>query len=137
MKCANCGKDFGNGVNCQYCGIDRVSGLANYNGYKNPEGGNSYDSSSHGGYTSSPKTTVCYACSEIIPADAEYCPYCRKKLYETCPKCRKTYSSQFENCPKCGTNKVQYYQELETADKERTIRDEAAQLRESSSSLTL
>ena len=24
MKCSSCGKEFGNGVNCQSCGIDRL-----------------------------------------------------------------------------------------------------------------
>ena len=33
MKCAACGKEFGDGGNCQNCGVDRVTGLANYSGY--------------------------------------------------------------------------------------------------------
>ena len=45
MKCANCGKEFGSGTNCQNCGIDRVSGLANYSGYNSPHGSNSYNPS--------------------------------------------------------------------------------------------
>ena len=61
MKCANCGKEFGNGVNCQNCGIDRVAGLANYSGYDGHASSNGYDSSSYGGQNSS-NTTVCYAC---------------------------------------------------------------------------
>lgn len=36
MKCALCGKEFGSGVNCQNCGADRVTGLANYSGYSIP-----------------------------------------------------------------------------------------------------
>jgi len=87
MRCSKCGKEFGEGVNCQNCGVDRVTGLANYNGYgsSNYQGANTsyYDSS----YNSSPKTTVCYACSEIIPIGATYCPVCGKKLLVTCPKC--------------------------------------------------
>lgn len=107
MKCSNCGKEFGSGTNCQNCGIDRVSGLANYSGYNNPVGGYNYDSPSYAGQTS-PKTMVCYACNEIIPSNSEYCPYCKKKLYETCPKCGATYSSQFKVCNKCGTDRREF-----------------------------
>ena len=32
MKCAVCGKEFGDGTNCQNCGVDRVIGLGNYSG---------------------------------------------------------------------------------------------------------
>lgn len=135
MKCSNCGKEFGSGTNCQNCGIDRVSGLANYSGYNNPVGGYNYDSPSYAGQTS-PKTMVCYACNEIIPSNSEYCPYCKKKLYETCPKCGATYSSQFNVCNKCGTDRVQYYLELEAQKKkerkeqeEIKVRDEASELR--------
>lgn len=116
MKCAACGKEFGDGGNCQNCGVDRVTGLANYSGY-----GNHSRSSNH--YTdnakpTSNKTTACYACGEIIPSDAEYCPYCRKKLFEICPRCGKDYSSQFENCPYCGTNRVQYIKKLKAEEEE-------------------
>ena len=107
MKCSNCGKEFGSGTNCQNCGIDRVSGLANYSGYNNPVGGYNFDSPSYGGQ-SSHKTMVCYACNEIIPSNSEYCPYCKKKLYETCPKCGATYSSQFKVCNKCGTDRREF-----------------------------
>jgi RNA polymerase subunit RPABC4/transcription elongation factor Spt4 len=107
MKCDNCGKEFGSGTNCQNCGIDRVTGLGNYSGYNNPTGSSGNYSSNYGGYTSS-KTTVCYSCGEIIPSDSEYCPYCKKKLYETCPKCGATYSSQFKVCNKCGTDRREF-----------------------------
>ena len=33
MRCSKCGKEFGEGVNCQCCGVDRVTGLANYSSY--------------------------------------------------------------------------------------------------------
>ena len=120
MKCSNCGKEFGSGSNCQNCGIDRVSGLANYSGYDSHAGSNSYDSSSFGGHTS-PKTTVCYACSEIIPLGATYCPVCGKKLIVTCPKCGHEYSSQYPVCSKCGTNRKEY--------EERKRREEEDRLR--------
>ena len=107
MKCANCGKEFGSGTHCQNCGIDRVAGLANYSGYDSHAGSNGYDSSSYGGQTS-PKTTVCYACNEIIPIGTTYCPVCGKKLLVTCPKCGHEYSSQYPVCSKCGTNREEY-----------------------------
>lgn len=129
MKCSKCGKEFGEGVNCQNCGIDRVSGLANYSGYSYSEGNNSYDSSSYGGY-SSPKTTVCYACSEITPSDSEYCPHCRKKLYDTCPKCGHRYSSQYSNCNHCGTNLKQYLKEEKEREWKRTEEAIKVQLKE-------
>ena len=123
MRCSKCGKEFGEGVNCQNCGVDRVTGLANYSNYgtSDYQGTNAsyYDSS----YNYSPKTMACYSCGEIIPSDAEYCPYCRKKLYEECPKCGKTYSSQFDNCPKCGTNRVQYYNKLKAEEEEEKRRE--------------
>lgn len=117
MKCSNCGKEFGEGISCQYCGVDRVQGLANYSGYDKHVGSGNHNSSYKKEHISN-KTTACYACGEIIPSDAEYCPYCRRKLYENCPKCGKRYSSQFKNCPKCGTNRVQYNKKLKAEEEE-------------------
>ena len=48
---------------------------------------------------------VCYNCANVIPADSEYCPCCRIKLFEVCPKCGHTYSSQYKICNKCGTDR--------------------------------
>lgn len=118
MKCANCGKEFGSGTNCQNCGIDRVSGLANYSGYNSPHGSNSYNPSSFGGQTSS-KTTVCYACSEIIPLGSTFCPVCGKKLLVTCPNCGHEYSSQYPVCSKCGTNRKEYNERKRKEEEER------------------
>jgi hypothetical protein len=125
MKCANCGKEFGSGTNCQNCGIDRVSGLANYSGYNPSIGSNTnqrhksqQDSfSTNGGYSYS-NTMICYACEEIIPANSEYCPHCRKKLFETCPKCGAKYSSQYRVCNKCGTDRYEYSKEMQAREKE-------------------
>ena len=136
MKCSVCSKEFGTGTHCQHCGVDRVTGLANYSGFDNHSRSTNHHYTDNAGQSSN-NITACYFCGEIIPSDAEYCPYCRKKLYEECPKCGKTYSSQFDNCPKCGTNKVQYYSKLIAEEEERTIRNEAAQIRESFSSLAL
>lgn len=128
MKCSKCGKEFGEGVNCQYCGVDRVTGLANYSSYGTSgyQGMNiSHNSSS---YDTSPNTMVCYACGEIIPSDSEYCPYCRKKQFEKCPKCGATYSSLFPACNKCGTNRSDYYLKLE-AKKQKVRRQEKEEIR--------
>ena len=123
MKCANCGIEFGTGTHCQHCGIDRVTGLGNYSGYNRPAGSYEphYNSSSNGGYASN--TTVCYACSEIVPANSVYCPVCGRKLLVECPKCGSTYSSQYKICSKCGTNRDVYYKQKE-AEKQRAIREE-------------
>ena len=129
MKCANCGKEFGSGTNCQNCGIDRVSGLANYSGYNNSTGSGNYDSPSYGGQ-SSHKTMVCYACEEIIPANSEYCPHCRKKLFEICPKCGNKFSSQYYNCNQCGTNLKQYLKEEKEREWKRTEEAIKVQLKE-------
>jgi len=136
MKCSVCSKEFGTGTHCQHCGVDRVTGLANYSGFDNHSRSANHHYTDNAGQSSN-NITACYSCGEIIPSDAEYCPYCRKKLYEECPKCGKTYSSQFDNCPKCGTNRVQYYNKLKAEEEERTIRNEAAQIRESFSSSAL
>lgn len=122
MKCSKCGKEFGEGVNCQSCGIDRVTGLGNYSGYNNSTGNNGYNSSGYGNYTSS-KTSICYACNEIIPLGATFCPVCGKKLLVTCPKCGHEYSSLYPVCSKCGTNRDVYYKQKE-AEKQKAIREE-------------
>ncbi len=127
MKCSSCGREFGSGVNCQYCGVDRVTGLGNYSGYHNLEGDINY--SSYDGMSSSPKTMVCFACGEIIPANSEFCPYCSKQLYVTCPKCGNTYSSQFPACNKCGTNRESYHKQQE-AERQRAIREEEERQRQ-------
>ena len=126
MKCSSCGKEFGAGTHCQHCGVDRVTGLANYNGYNN-----SCDSSGHNSsnYGASSKTTVCFACGEIIPANSEFCPYCSKQLYVTCPKCGNTYSSQYPACNKCGTNRESYHKQQE-AERQRAIREEEERQRQ-------
>lgn len=104
MKCNICGKEFGNSVNCEHCGADRVAALGNYSGYTPstvPNSVNKTQAFSEPSVCNETKGTgfsVCYACGEVIPADAKYCPKCAKKLYEICPKCGKTYSSQYTIC---------------------------------------
>lgn len=115
MKCSRCGNEFGGGANCQYCGVDRVTGLGNYSGYNTPQKDNyGYDTSGYSGL-GTPNTTVCYSCGEIIPANSDFCPYCSKELYVTCPKCGSKYSSQFPACNKCGTNRIEYFEKQKHA----------------------
>ena len=121
MKCSNCGNEFGTGTHCQHCGVDRVTGLANYNGYNNSGNSSGYNTPNYGG---SPRTTVCYACSEIIPLGATYCPVCGKKLLVTCPKCGHEYSSQYPVCSKCGTNREQYKKQLEVERQRKIIEEQ-------------
>ena len=115
MKCSNCGNEFGTGTHCQHCGVDRVTGLANYNGYNNSSDSSGYNSSNYGG---SPRTTVCYACNEIIPLGSTFCPICGKKLLVTCPNCGHEYSSQYPVCSKCGTNREEYNERKRREEKE-------------------
>lgn len=120
MKCSNCGREFGEGTHCQHCGVDRVTGLANYNGYNNSGNSSGYNTPNYGG---SPRTTVCYACSEIIPLGATYCPVCGKKLIVTCPNCGYEYSSQYSVCSKCGTNRKEYEERKRREEEERQRRE--------------
>ena len=116
MRCSNCGKEFGTGTHCQNCGVDRVTGLANYNGYNNSGNSSEYNSPNYDG---SPRTTVCYACSEIIPLGATYCPVCGKKLLVTCPNCGHEYSSQYSVCSECGTNRIEYEERKKKEEEEK------------------
>jgi len=121
MKCSKCGQEFGDGTNCQNCGIDRVTGLANFSGYYGPEGDTMNNASSFSqNHTYVPisqpnivqeKSIVCYNCGEIIPANSKYCPHCSTSLYVTCPKCGHKYSSQYPACSQCGTNRENYEEE--------------------------
>lgn len=117
MKCSKCGKEFGGGANCQNCGVDRVTGLANYSGYDNGVGNSNHSSHKKTEFVPN-NITACYACGEIIPADSTYCPYCKKKLLTTCKKCGNTYSTQYSVCNKCGTDRYEYYQEMQAKEKE-------------------
>lgn len=130
MRCSNCGKEFGTGTHCQNCGVDRVTGLANYNGYNNSSNSSEYNTPNYGG---SPRTTVCYACSEIIPLGATYCPVCGKKLLVTCPNCGYEYSSQYSVCSECGTNRIEYEErkrrEENKSVQEIKLKEEASRIR--------
>lgn len=100
MKCNNCGKEFGNNLTCQYCGLDRVAGLAGYPGRSSisptPSMGQSTPNEN--------QSALCWKCEEIIPASANFCPFCGAEMKHTCPKCGNTFSAQYPICPECGTN---------------------------------
>lgn len=118
MRCSCCGNEFGNGNNCQHCGVDKVTGLANLSGYNGSQG--TYQSQN--GFQQAPTSTVCYSCGEIIPANSQFCPVCGKRLLEKCPKCGNEYPAQYSICNRCGTNREQYLKELrEKEQKEREI----------------
>ena len=157
MKCNVCGQEFGNGAYCQHCNADRITALGNYSGGYNapdipknvasntnpggsdPTSGYSYGNAQDSNYTHKQgragngveQFMICYHCTNVIPADSEYCPCCGTKLFVVCPKCGHRYSSQYKICNKCGTNKEEYLKEqriLEQHRKEEVRRE--AQLRQ-------
>lgn len=148
MKCNVCGQEFGNGAYCQHCNADRITAFGNYSGgYNAPvspknvasnasnptlgygSGNDSYNSPKRSGIRNNGEQfMVCYKCANVIPVDSEYCPCCRTKLYEVCPKCGHRYSSQYKICNKCGTNKEEYIEEQRKI--ERQQREEARQRQE-------
>jgi len=113
MKCANCGKEFGNGITCQNCGTDRFTGLGNYHGYS-PSNNNDITtetkSEDNSNIDHTERMTICYNCNEIIPADSKYCPYCGRELTVKCPNCGNIIMSHFLFCNKCGKKRDQNYQ---------------------------
>mgnify|MGYP004571980937 CR=1 FL=1 len=135
MKCNVCGQEFGNGAYCQHCNADRITALGNYSGgYNAPDSPKNVTSNTSVGETnpisgygsgndlrnsskqnvnrnSGEQFMVCYNCANVIPIDSEYCPCCRTKLYEVCPKCGHRYSSQYKICNKCGTDREGYLAE--------------------------
>ena len=127
MRCNNCGYEFGVGLTCQHCGIDRVKGLAEYPNGEFPSGSGSTirssmpnPSSSTPSHTPSPTGSsqtqiLCWGCGEIIPGDSEYCPVCGKQLWHKCPKCGHKFSTQYLICNKCGANREQALKEQEIA----------------------
>lgn len=130
MKCSNCGKEFGDGIKCQNCGVDRVTGLGNYSGYNVPSS-DVMDKKEDFSYTEQKNhsiisqyhianvgSIVCYACGEVIPEGSTFCPYCKKKLLTNCQKCGNTYSTQYSVCNKCGTDRYEYYKEMQAKEKE-------------------
>lgn len=102
-------------MNCDHCGADRVTALANYRGYTPPA---SVLTSMSATEESTPSQRIaehdiCWKCSEIIPKGSLYCPSCGTMLIDTCPKCGYKYPSRFAFCGACGTNRESYLQHLE------------------------
>lgn len=122
MKCPSCGNEFGNGANCQSCGMDKVTAFAKYDGYSSPKSisGQQQRESQPALSPQSNINDICPFCGEIIP-NADYCPYCGKKLTVTCPypSCGHEYPAKYPCCPKCGTNRVEYNKEQELQEKRR------------------
>ena len=130
MKCNKCGADFGEGLYCQYCGIDRVEGLGSFHGlHPNAEASSdqTYGSTTPGGISiSRTDSMLCFSCGEIIPGEAEYCPYCKISQYVICPKCGLRYLAQYPNCYKCGTNRNDYLKQQENEQEERRRKEAEA-----------
>ena len=61
----------------------------------------------------------CYKCSQLIPANSAFCPWCQTELFVTCPKCGYKYSSQYPSCNQCGTNREQYMLEMQRLEERR------------------
>ena len=94
MKCNKCGQEFGKGETCQNCGADKVSALGEFSGYESEKrepvlGPKKSTEKGNQTYFPSSPNAVCPFCGEIIPADAEYCPFCRKAQKTKCLKCNK------------------------------------------------
>lgn len=131
MLCNHCGKEFGEGITCQFCGTDRVEALGTFGGFHpNSKGSGSLKQgiTTPGGIsvTNSDKM-LCFCCGEIIPGVAKFCPYCKAEQYVVCPKCGIRYLAQYPSCYECGTEREKYLREQEV---ERKKRAEEAALRE-------
>lgn len=119
MKCNHCGQDFGDGLNCKHCGIDRVEGLGSYSGFCS----NSDSVPFHEGpnvLSNNSKTSLCFKCGEIIPANSAFCPYCGTPLFVDCPTCKKKHPSQYPFCPYCGTNCNDTISQIEESQQDNT-----------------
>ena len=114
MKCTNCGKEFGEGVNCQFCGIDRVSGLGNYNGYQVPSmkhpvksamSENKQKGSNQGRKRTIPftsKTEINTQEGTAIRQDSPQRYSLDKDSFTVCYACNEAIPSNSRFCPMCG-----------------------------------
>lgn len=135
MKCPSCGNEFGNGANCQSCGMDKVTAFAKYDGYS-PVGNNTSRQpvAARGGVSDNNSTitqssmTVCPYCGEIIPVGSKFCPICAKSLLQQCPVCNQWYSTQYKVCPECGTNRANYLKAQAASEKIRKEEEEGEKL---------
>ena len=144
MKCNVCGQEFGNGAYCQHCNTDRITALGSYSGgYTAPgnQGNKNLKESERSGIgNSGGNFIICYKCYNVIPVDSEYCPCCKTKLFETCPKCGHKYSSQYRICNKCGTEREAYIAEqkyLKKRKEEERLRKEKEKEKEKEKHLKL
>jgi hypothetical protein len=74
------------------------------------------------GQPTQPQMMFCYNCSQVIPANSAFCPWCQTELFVTCPKCGNKYSSQYPSCYQCGTNREQYLNECRKIKEDRQLR---------------
>lgn len=119
MKCNHCGQDFGDGLNCKHCGIDRVEGLGSYSGFR-PSSDSVPFHEEPTVLSNNTKTSLCFKCGEIIPANSSFCPYCGTPLFVTCPACKKKHPSQYPFCPYCGTNSNDTISQIEESQQNNT-----------------
>lgn len=114
MKCTNCGNEFGEGINCQFCGIDRVSGLGNYNGYQVPSMKQSMKSavarkkqkdSSQGRKNAVPFTSKKEINTKeeiVIRQESPQRNTLDKDSFTVCYVCNEAIPSNSKFCPMCG-----------------------------------
>ena len=123
MKCSSCGKEFGDGANCQSCGIDRFVGLGEYNGFRVPK--LKEDKVTPNDNSSPNDSTIEVNGCNSVPFDNQsekglfkesdgdrksssqleqnkLCPFCQEVIPTDaiyCPFCSKRLE---EECPSCG-----------------------------------
>lgn len=129
MRCNVCGREFGRGETCSFCGTDKVVGLGNYTGYDvnnvsirkatqqhyNPNTPQSIGAQRVVDISNSSTPEVglvlCYKCKEVVPIKSDFCPSCGIKLNQECPKCGNVFSSQYAFCNRCGVHIEEYIAE--------------------------
>ena len=113
MECNKCGHEFGLGQTCQYCGTDRIEGLAHF--YKDPLPSVTTLPAQTPISSNTVDELLCWHCGMVIPSNSKYCPFCGTETQHTCPNCGHKFSSQFPICPECGAN---YKETLENKEKQ-------------------
>lgn len=135
MKCSICGKEFGEGATCNYCGTDRVTALGNYQGYATPVNHPINRTpeplkvpGAHCGVQQ--EMNVCWNCGEVIPQHSIFCPFCSTKLVVACPSCGKNYSARYPACPHCGINRENYIAKKQKEEEQRRLKLEKQKMAE-------
>lgn len=120
MKCNRCGREFGDGLRCQHCGIDRVEGIGSFSGLFPASGNATTESRSPHKSINVAKNEnkLCFHCGEVIPIDSNYCPHCGASQVVICPNCGTKYPAQYKFCNKCGVNRESFLQKKREKEKE-------------------